>query len=104
MSDKNVMILWGDDFTCPNQYACFKASDSLIDYCNKNQNTNMTFQYSTPSQYVKALKAENIHWPIVRNHDFFPYYEKHLQYWSGYFSSRPALKKQSKDYSNLFHS
>jgi hypothetical protein len=77
LSEKNVMVLWGNDFTCSNQYACYKAIDKVIDYCNKNQNSNMTFMYSTPTRYVNALKAENIRWAVVRNHDYFPYYEKH---------------------------
>jgi hypothetical protein len=64
----------------------------------------MTFLYSTPQRYVNALKAENVRWPVIRDRDFFPYYEKHTQYWSGFFSSRPGLKKQTKDYSSLFNS
>lgn len=64
----------------------------------------MTFIYSTPSRYVQALKDENITWPVIRNHDFMPYAKEHNNYWSGFFTSRPGLKKQVKDYSSLLHS
>lgn len=64
----------------------------------------MTFVYSTPTRYVQALKNDNIRWPVMRNYNMFPYFRNHLIYWSGFFSSRPALKKQVKDYSSLFHS
>lgn len=64
----------------------------------------MTFIYSTPSKYVAALKDENITWPVIKNHDFMPYAKEHNNYWSGFFTSRPGLKKQVKDYSSLFHS
>lgn len=94
----------GDDFTCSNQYACFKQIDSLIDYCNENQKTNMSFIYSTPTKYVQSLKDENITWPVIKNHDFLPYAKEHNIYWSGFFTSRPGLKKQVKDYSALYHS
>jgi len=87
------MLPFGDDFSCSSQYECFKGIDKLIDYCNQNQQSNMTFMYSTPQRYVNALKAENVRWPVIRDKDFFPYYEKHTQYWSGFFSSRPGLKK-----------
>lgn len=36
MAKRNVMILMGMDFTCPNQFACFKHIDALIDYCNEH--------------------------------------------------------------------
>jgi len=93
MGKKNVIILMGDDFTGANQYAVYKQVDALIEYCNNNQKTNMTFVYSTPSKYINALKEEQVKWPIVRNHDFMPYAREHNAYWSGFFSSRPGLKK-----------
>ena len=60
---------------------------------------------STPSEYLDALKKENIKWPVKDGGDFFPYGsegEKH-NYWSGYFSSRPNFKKHVKDASAGLH-
>jgi len=52
--------------------------------------------------YLDAIKKENVSWPQNYN-DFFPYASERYEYWSGFFSSRPALKKQVKSYSSLFH-
>jgi alpha-mannosidase len=57
---------------------------------------------STPSRFTDALKAENVTWP-VRTNDLFPYMQHEL-YWTGFFSSRPAVKKQVKDASAFFNS
>lgn len=58
---------------------------------------------STPSEYLTALKNENVKWPVKNGGDFFPYgSDDKNNFWSGYFSSRPALKKQIKDASAGF--
>ena len=63
----------------------------------------MTFEYSTPSRYYNALKAETmVEWPVL-DHDFFPYHMAGGRGWTGFFTSRPATKKLIKDYSNLYH-
>lgn len=48
--------------------------------------------YSTPTAYVAAKHASNITWP-VKTDDFFPYADCPHCYWTGYFTSRPALKR-----------
>ncbi|GJN25499.1 hypothetical protein PR202_gb13333 [Eleusine coracana subsp. coracana] len=48
--------------------------------------------YSTPSIYTDAKYAANEPWPLKTN-DFFPYADNPNAYWSGYFTSRPALKR-----------
>lgn len=57
---------------------------------------------STPKRYVDALKKEQTAWP-VHSGDFFRYFEKPGDgYWSGFYTSRPAFKKQIRDASSLF--
>ena len=51
---------------------------------------------STPQTFIDALKSENVNWPVKTN-DFFPYSANKNSYWSGFFTSRPAFKKQVKD-------
>ena len=48
--------------------------------------------YSTPSIYLKAKNAEQTAWS-VKTDDFFPYADGPDAYWTGYFTSRPALKR-----------
>ncbi|GAU38122.1 hypothetical protein TSUD_318090 [Trifolium subterraneum] len=47
--------------------------------------------YSTPSIYTDAKHAANEAWPI-KTDDYFPYADRVNGYWTGYFTSRPALK------------
>ncbi|CAJ1974897.1 unnamed protein product [Sphenostylis stenocarpa] len=47
--------------------------------------------YSTPSIYTDAKHAANEAWPI-KTDDYFPYADRVNAYWTGYFTSRPALK------------
>uniref|UniRef100_A0A2N9E182 Alpha-mannosidase n=1 Tax=Fagus sylvatica TaxID=28930 RepID=A0A2N9E182_FAGSY len=47
--------------------------------------------YSTPSIYTDAKYATKEKWPL-KTEDFFPYADHPNAYWTGYFTSRPALK------------
>ena len=51
----------------------------------------MNVFYSTPSRYLKALHDAKKTWE-VKTDDFFPYAHCPHCYWTGYFTSRPALK------------
>ena len=51
--------------------------------------------YSTPTQYIDALKKEDIEWP-VRYDDMFPYADSPDEYWTGYFSSRADKKEEDR--------
>ena len=55
----------------------------------------MTLLYSTPSQYIDALKEENIEWP-VKYDDMFPYADKDQSYWTGFYTSRPNKKEEDR--------
>ncbi|KAG4941222.1 hypothetical protein JHK87_045093 [Glycine soja] len=48
--------------------------------------------YSTPSIYTNAKNAANQLWPL-KTDDYFPYADSPNAYWTGYFTSRPALKR-----------
>lgn len=52
----------------------------------------MQFRWSTPSDYINALKTENITWP-VRYEDAISYADGQDDYWVGYFTSRAGAKK-----------
>ncbi|KAM6307824.1 LOW QUALITY PROTEIN: lysosomal alpha-mannosidase, partial [Podargus strigoides] len=56
--------------------------------------------YSTPSCYLWALHGANLSWPL-KTDDFFPYSDGRHQFWTGYFSSRPALKRYERLSSGL---
>lgn len=99
---RNLLVMMGDDFGYMDAFDSFKQVENLMDLCNIHNERNMTFVYSTPHYFVDALKKENITWPVQYG-DFLPYFDKKYEYWTGFFSSRPGLKKQIKSYSKLYH-
>jgi hypothetical protein len=56
--------------------------------------------YSTPSCYLYALNKAGKKW-TTKNDDFFPYSSTPFVYWTGYFTSRPALKRYERYANNI---
>lgn len=90
----NIMFPMGEDFQYQNGNTWFKNLDKLIKYVNQKQSKVNIF-YSTPSCYLKSLKDSN-HTFTTKSDDFFPYASDPHSYWTGYYTSRPAVKKVDK--------
>ncbi|XP_042025664.1 alpha-mannosidase isoform X1 [Salvia splendens] len=86
----HIMWTMGDDFQYQYAESWFKQMDKLIHYVNKDGRVNAL--YSTPSIYTDAKKAANQAWPLKLD-DYFPYADSASAYWTGFFTSRPALKR-----------
>ncbi|KAL5724488.1 alpha-mannosidase [Ranunculus cassubicifolius] len=86
----HIMWTMGTDFKYQYAHTWFRNMDKLIHYVNMDGRVNAL--YSTPSIYTDAKHAAKESWPI-KTDDFFPYADKANAYWTGYFSSRPALKR-----------
>ncbi|KAK4784826.1 hypothetical protein SAY86_019194 [Trapa natans] len=86
----HIMWTMGDDFQYQYAESWFKQMDKLIHYVRKDGRVNAL--YSTPSLYTDAKNGENISWPL-KTDDYFPYADHQNAYWTGYFTSRPALKR-----------
>ncbi len=57
--------------------------------------------YSTPTCYTMAIKnISSIQWP-EKYDDFFPYASDPHAYWTGYFTSKPAMKGLVRKSSSL---
>lgn len=97
-----LMIPWGDDFFFSNAHLTFANLDRTIEYFN-NKYDDITLLYSTPSEYINALKEQDVEWP-VRTDDMFPYADSEDNYWTGYFTSRADKKKQERQVASNFHS
>lgn len=67
----HVLVPMGCDFTYGNAHMTFKSTDRLIEHFNKIVE-DATVLYSTPGDYLDALIAQNITWP-VKYDDMFPY-------------------------------
>ena len=85
----HIMWAMGTDFNYQNAETWYHNLDRLIHYVNMNASVNAF--YSTPSIYVKAKRASSVKWE-VREDDIFPLADGPHHYWSGYFTSRSALK------------
>ncbi|XP_067620208.1 lysosomal alpha-mannosidase [Eurosta solidaginis] len=93
----NIIITMGGDFTYQNANMYYKNLDKLIRYTNERQanGSNINLLYSTPSCYLKALHDADITWP-TKDDDFLPYASDPHSYWTGYFTSRPTLKRYER--------
>lgn len=101
----HVISLFGCDFSHVNASINYHEQEELISYWNKHFSDEIEIIYSTPSRYVKALESENneVKWPI-RKDDFFPFADDQDAYWSGFFTTRPILKKFEREVSGMMHS
>ncbi|POM62482.1 Lysosomal alpha-mannosidase [Phytophthora palmivora] len=86
----HVFIPMGCDFQYDNSLRWFKNMDKLIHYVNQDGRINVL--YSNLSYYTDEKRAEGLTWS-VKTDDFFPYASARDDYWSGFFTSRPTLKR-----------
>ncbi|KAH8050058.1 hypothetical protein JL722_11590 [Aureococcus anophagefferens] len=86
--------LWacGTDFQYQNADHWFRNLDKLMHYVNLNGSVNAF--YSTPTIYTEWKHKNKSVVYEVRTDDIFPLADNAHDYWSGYFTSRPALKRQ----------
>lgn len=96
---EHQMWACGTDFQYQNAAHWYTNLDKLIHYVNQNGTVNAF--YSTPTIYTDwKLKNSNISWE-VRTDDIIPLADNAHHYWSGFFTSRPALKRQVRYGANL---
>jgi lysosomal alpha-mannosidase len=100
---KNVLLMYGCDFTFKQRDANYKNVEQIMDYVNKNY-SDMKMVYSTPSKYFKTIFEQVKEWPEYRNADFFPYADDAYSYWTGYLTSRPNLKGLVRETGNYLTS
>ncbi|CAK92599.1 unnamed protein product (macronuclear) [Paramecium tetraurelia] len=92
----------GMDFEWSNASSYFQQMDLVINWINNNtEKYNMIIEYGTPKQYIQALNQQNISYPF-QEEDFLPYSDHPFEYWSGFFSSRPAFKGYVKRMGRYF--
>lgn len=95
----HIMWTMGTDFKYQYAQSWFRNMDKLIHYVNQDGRVNAL--YSTPSIYTDAKYAEINTWPLKVD-DFFPYADRKNAYWTGYFTSRPALKGYVRSLSGYY--
>ena len=96
----HVMWTMGCDFNYQDAHYNFKNIDKLIELVRKDGLVDIF--YSTPFEYTQAKLSEgNITWPVLEG-DFFPYASSPHQYWTGYYTSRPAWKRYLRSSSGYY--
>ncbi|KFM74952.1 Lysosomal alpha-mannosidase, partial [Stegodyphus mimosarum] len=95
----NIIMTMGMDFHFRDAGKWFRNLDYLMNYVNSLQAVGMKVNafYSTPTCYLHSLYESNMTWSVQKA-NFFPYASKQHEYWTGYFTSRPALKFQIRKY------
>ncbi|XP_067938019.1 lysosomal alpha-mannosidase-like [Watersipora subatra] len=98
----HITWLMGDDFNYQNAQTWYKNMDKLISLVNARQSSGskVNLLYSNPSCYTYAKNKLNITWS-TKSDDFFPYAHREHAYWSGYFTSRAALKGMVRQTNNF---
>ena len=104
----HIMLTMGEDFQYENATQNFANLDLLIRAVQRFQSTGqlqkpfaydrIAIFYSNPDFYTKMKHAQSavsggpVSWS-TKTDDFFPYADFPHAYWTGYFTSRPALKR-----------
>ncbi|XP_063055152.1 lysosomal alpha-mannosidase [Engraulis encrasicolus] len=98
----HIIMTMGSDFQYENANLWFKNMDKLIRYVNGQQaaGSQVNVLYSTPSCYLQELHRANSTWAL-KTDDFFPYADDAHDFWTGYFTSRPALKLYERKSNSL---
>jgi len=82
----------GNDFAYQASTYNFKNLERLFNFINNHpEKYNVHIGYSLPSTYINTINKLNITYPYKYD-DMFPYADMKDAYWTGYFTSRPAIK------------
>uniref|UniRef100_A0A8C8VPZ2 Alpha-mannosidase n=1 Tax=Pelusios castaneus TaxID=367368 RepID=A0A8C8VPZ2_9SAUR len=93
----HIVMTMGSDFQYENANLWYKNMDKLIKHVNARQlnGSHVHVLYSTPTCYLQELNRANLSWSLKYD-DFFPYADGPHQFWTGYFTSRPAFKRYER--------
>ncbi|XP_046579073.1 lysosomal alpha-mannosidase-like isoform X2 [Haliotis rubra] len=99
---QHVLIPFGGDFAFNSASSLYDVIDNLIKHINGKQNTGskVNVLYSTPTCYINSVNREAATFETMST-DFFPYGIIPNTYWTGFFTSRPGLKRHVKVASSL---
>eukprot|EP01080_Neovahlkampfia_damariscottae_P000310 gene310-6724_t len=112
---KHILIPFGNDFAFKDASIQFNNMDKLINEISNNDTYGINIQYSTLSEYFKAIRNDSnpSDFPVVSdtNFDFFPLtncwadelnkYNSCIAYWTGYYSTYPNLKSLIRESSSI---
>ena len=94
----HIMILLGDDFTFKSPNSAYLSVERIIDYINNHPEYSKITKlfYSNTETYFNALHQSDVIFPSYNDLDFYPYSDGKKIYWTGFFTSRPYLKRLTR--------
>jgi hypothetical protein len=104
------MLLYGDDFIynkIDSARSLLEKMERIISAFNTTPAFKLKAHFSTPSEYFQALKKADVKLRSFRA-DFLPYMNTKGTsfnfYWTGFYSSKPELKRQIAETHSLVRS
>ena len=86
--------MFGDDFSHPQASKSYELMDAIIKQVEMDP--NYIISYSTVDSYIKGIQKDardnNIVFP-VHTQDLFPHATDMKEYWNGYYTTNPFIKK-----------
>lgn len=103
-----MLVPFGDDFKFTKAAQQFNNMDKLIARLNARHEFGIDIRYSTVGEYLRATNAQarvqHTAFPVVQHSDFFPYADNSRSYWTGFYTSRPTLKRAIRELSSALRS
>ena len=101
----NLVIFLGEDNSYNTRQSWVDTHvnyEKLIAYINNKPEWKMKISFGTIKDYFENIrKVENQALPLstfpVLSGDFFPYSERDNDYWTGYFTTRPWIKRLTRE-------
>ena len=95
----NILMMFGDDFRFVHAEKQFVNIEKLMRYINEKEK-GISIKFSTPSEYFDAVHAAaavtSAKFPTFAG-DFYPYSDDGKSYWTGFYSTRPNLKRSIRE-------
>lgn len=109
-----MLILWGEDFSHVRADWTYDLLDQIIgkveaENLSERKKPKLKIHYSTISEYFAAVHSyankHKIEWPVLKPADYsFQVYEQHPgQYWSGYYTTNPWIKREIRKFMQHTH-
>jgi alpha-mannosidase II len=96
----HLLVPFGDDFKFKNAARQFSSMGNVIEALNRRTELKIHARYSTLSEYFSAVHDEAtkkaIQFPLYQQ-DFMPYADNGDSYWTGYYTTRPTLKAETRN-------
>ena len=112
---RNIIVLWGDDFSHQNAHATYSSLETTIETIGekireRSSQNNYILKWSTVGEYLDAVWSDAQKNKITfkeETGDFWAYrHEPFLThaYWTGYYSTNPDFKASATDFGDFVQS